>query len=461
MKTIFKKEKYFLPSTVKFFEKNEKFRKNFLKNFEHIFEEISIFINNCIYKSNKILFFCCGNSIISNKINSKQKIIHEVLDEENYQDINNLNFKDIDHVVIADIEHQNNICENLYEISKNINDDARVIIISKSLIWSFVIKIYKFFFSKSAPKIYNFLPYKNLKSYLTNCNLEIIRNEKIIFFPLKINFAKNLLNTIFRLPILNFFCMINITIAKKKEVTKNNNLKISYVIPCKNEGGNIFKFEEEIKKNPYNEYLFGNDQSQDKTKDEIIKLKNKYSNVKYYEGPGICKSENVYKGVEISSGDIIIIYDADLTVKFSDIEIATKILNSTNADLINCTRMIYPQQFKAMKKINFLGNIIFAKFFGVIFNKIVTDTLCGTKIFYKKDWKKIYNFTSSWGIKDYWGDFDILLSAYKTNLKIVEVPVHYYERNYGDTKMINLISNTLRMFYIVLSAYFRLKILNK
>ena len=46
--------------------------------------------------------------------------------------------------------------------------------------------------------------------------------------------------------------------------------------------------------------------------------------------------------------------------------------------------MIYPQKYGAMKKLNFLGNIFFAKLFSVLFNqRITTDTLCGTKIFIK------------------------------------------------------------------------------
>ena len=46
-----------------------------------------------------------------------------------------------------------------------------------------------------------------------------------------------------------------------------------------------------------------------------------------------------------------------------------------------------------MKKFNFLGNSFFAFLFSVLFKKKITDTLCGTKIFYKKiglKLKKIY-----------------------------------------------------------------------
>ena len=57
-----------------------------------------------------------------------------------------------------------------------------------------------------------------------------------------------------------------------------------------------------------------------------------------------------------------------------------------------------------------------------------------------------------------WGDFDLLIGAYKNNLKITEVPVTYYERKEEGTKMTSLMSNALRMFYIVFSSYYKLRL---
>ena len=216
----------------------------------------------------------------------------------------------------------------------------------------------------------------------------------------------------------------------------------SFIIPCKNEEDNIRLFEKGISLSNRNyEYLFGNDNSTDDTSNEIDKLKKKLNENKIikYDGPGICKSENVYKGIENASGDIIVVYDADLTVGFEDIEFSLNILKSTNADFINCTRMIYPQKDGAMKFFNFIGNGFFAGLFGILFKRKITDTLCGTKIFYKKDWENIKKDVSKWGAKDLWGDFDLLIGAYKNNLKITEVPVTYFERKENETKMNSLI----------------------
>ena len=72
-----------------------------------------------------------------------------------------------------------------------------------------------------------------------------------------------------------------------------------------------------------------------------------------------CKSENVYKGIEHSNGDIVVIYDADLTVSFKDVKFSIDILKNTNADFINCTRMIYPQKDRCYENIQFLLEIVF------------------------------------------------------------------------------------------------------
>ena len=169
-------------------------------------------------------------------------------------------------------------------------------------------------------------------------------------YCIAIIYFSNLINKLFRLPFLNLFCLQNVTILKKinQDFTKKNDLSVSFIIPCKNEANNIKLFEKEISlSNKKYEYLFGNDKSTDDTSSEIEKLKKNLNENKIikYDGPGICKSENVYKGIENATGEIIVIYDADLTVSFKDIEFALKILKKTNADFINCTRMIYPKRW--------------------------------------------------------------------------------------------------------------------
>ena len=465
------KNNYYLNSSISFFKNNFEKRIQFINKKKILFNEISGFINNCIDQSKSVFIFCAGNSIISKNLKSNKIIIKEISEEYKFKynknsyyvdDINEKNIQECDTIVISDIEHQINPTSNLLKLSKLINDDAKIIVLSKNMIWMMIIKFLKYFF-KFSPIKNNFLPASYLKNLFSSCNLEIVRSEKIIAFPIFIPFLTNIINRIFRLPILNLLCVNNLIILKKieKNYDERKNLRVSFVIPCKNEKDNISLFENEIiSSNPNYEFLFGDDNSNDGTGEEINKLIAKLPDNKIikYQGPGICKSENVYKGIDKATGDIIVIYDADLTVSFKDIEFSLEILKKTNADFINCTRMIYPQKDGAMKFFNFIGNTFFASLFSILFKKKITDTLCGTKIFYKKNWENIKKDNSNWGIKDLWGDFDLLIGAYKNNLKIIEVPVTYFERKEGKTKMTSLISNALRMMYIVLFSYFKLRL---
>lgn len=41
----------------------------------------------------------------------------------------------------------------------------------------------------------------------------------------------------------------------------------------------------------------------------------------------------------------------------------------------------------------------------------------------------------TWGTLDRWGDYELLFSAAKLNLRILDQPVHYQERIFGATKV--------------------------
>jgi hypothetical protein len=63
------------------------------------------------------------------------------------------------------------------------------------------------------------------------------------------------------------------------------------------------------------------------------------------------------------------------------------------------------------------------------------DTLCGTKVLFRKDYERIAAARGFFGDFDPFGDFDLIFGAAKQNLKIVELPVRYRARVYGETKI--------------------------
>ena len=205
--------------------------------------------------------------------------------------------------------------------------------------------------------------------------------------------------------------------------------------------------------------LFGDDKSTDNTRNEIKKYVKKSENfeIDLYDGPGLCKSENVYKGFDKADGDLIAILDADSTVNANELTDFFNLLVTKKYDFINGTRFIYPMSSNAMKKFNYIGNILFSYLFSLLLKIRVTDTLCGTKVFYRKDWVKIKKDIGKWGMKDMWGDYDLLIGAKKNFLKIGEKPVYYQDREQGISKMTNVLNNGLRMLVIIFYSFYKLK----
>ena len=73
--------------------------------------------------------------------------------------------------------------------------------------------------------------------------------------------------------------------------------------------------------------------------------------------------------------------------------------------------------------------------FGAITGQDAKDTLCGTKVLLRDDYERIAAAREYFGEFDPFGDFDLLFGAARLNLKIVDLPVRYQPRTYGDTNI--------------------------
>jgi hypothetical protein len=90
---------------------------------------------------------------------------------------------------------------------------------------------------------------------------------------------------------------------------------------------------------------------------------------------------------------------------------------------------------QAMRFLNLIANKSFGSIFSFLLGQRLKDTLCGTKVLFKKDYEIIKNNRKYFGDFDPFGDFDLLFGAAKLNLKIVEVNVRYKDRKYGTTQI--------------------------
>ena len=94
--------------------------------------------------------------------------------------------------------------------------------------------------------------------------------------------------------------------------------------------------------------------------------------------------------------------------------------------------------------------------FSWLLGQSIRDTLCGTKALWKQDYQRIAAGRSYFGDFDPFGDFDLLFGAAKLNLKILEVPIRYRARVYGETN-ISRWSHGLLLLRMVVFAAKRIK----
>ena len=88
-----------------------------------------------------------------------------------------------------------------------------------------------------------------------------------------------------------------------------------------------------------------------------------------------------------------------------------------------------------MRRLNLLANRTFSILFSWLLNQRFTDTLCGTKVLRREDYRRLQANRAYFGDFDPFGDFDLIFGAAKLNLKIVEVPIRYASRAYGETQI--------------------------
>jgi hypothetical protein len=78
--------------------------------------------------------------------------------------------------------------------------------------------------------------------------------------------------------------------------------------------------------------------------------------------------------------------------------------------------------------------------------------LCGTKALWRSDYETIARNRSYFGEFDPFGDFDLLFGAARLNLKILDVPIRYRERVYGETNIHRFRHGSLLLRMVVFAA---------
>ena len=272
---------------------------------------------------------------------------------------------------------------------------------------------------------------------------EVIKHSPHILFPLPVLLFSKLVNKylVNWMP-FSWFALTNFVVARPMQIGKLDLSKekpsVSIIIPARNEAGNI---ENILNRVPHlgknSELVFVEGHSSDNTYETIKRNIEKFPkrNCKLFRQTGKGKGDAVRLGFDKAKGDILMILDADMTVPPEDLSRFFETLVSGKGEFINGVRLVYPLEDQSMRFFNMVGNKFFSLAFSWLLGQPVKDTLCGTKVLWKKDYKSIIKNRDYFGDFDPFGDFDLLFGAAKLNLKIVEVPIRYRSRSYGETNI--------------------------
>lgn len=344
-----------------------------------------------------------------------------------------------DYVIISDLLSSLwDIQAMFHNLKKLTNPRTKIIISTYNYIWEPILRFGEFIGVKAKQPLQSWLSINDINNLLQLEEFEIIKVDRKLLFPKYIP----LLNSIFNgflanLPGINRFNLVSFITARPR-TTNSSRFSTSIIVPARNEKGNI---ENAIRQTPifgdHQEFIFIEGNSQDNTFEEMLRVQKAYpeKDIKVMKQTGQGKGNAVREAFEIASGDILMILDADLTTPPEDMPKFYTALSENHGEFINGCRLVYPLEKEAMRFLNFMANKFFGWFFSYLLGQRLKDTLCGTKVLFKKDYELIKANREYFGDFDPFGDFDLLFGAAKLNLKITEVIVRYRERRYGSTQI--------------------------
>ena len=342
------------------------------------------------------------------------------------------------------------------------NSNTRLIISYYSWRWRPILTLGEKIGIKMPSVEMNWLSTEDTTSLLQLADFDVVKIEWRQLAPRSLFGIGSLVNRfIGTLPVIRRLSLRNYIVARPMRNIGLNNPSTTVLIPCRNEKGNI---ENAVNRLPDFcedlEILYVEGNSQDGTLNEIHRVIEAYpdKDIKVLVQDGKGKGDAVRKGFEHARGDILMILDADLTVPPEDLPKFYKAISSGKGEYINGTRLVYPMDDQAMRFLNFWANRTFSVLFTWLLNQRFTDTLCGTKVLTKKNYEKIVANRSYFGEFDPFGDFDLIFGSTKLNLKVVEVPIRYAAREYGETQISRFRHGWL-LLKMVLFAYRKLKII--
>jgi hypothetical protein len=291
---------------------------------------------------------------------------------------------------------------------------------------------------KAPTPLPNWLSADDMKNLLHLAGWEVVKTNTRLLWPVGTPLLEPLFNR-WLAPLLSHFCLSVFLVARPKpQLGARPQFRCSVVIPARNEAGNI---EAAVQRTPEmglgTEIIFIEGHSSDNTWDEIQRVVQQYPqrNIKVLKQQSKGKGGAVREAFAAATGDLLFILDADLTMPPEELPKFYEAERSGTAEFVNGVRLVYPMEKEAMQFLNMVANKCFGLAFSWLLGQKIKDTLCGTKVLFRADYEALARNRSYFGDFDPFGDFDLIFGAAKLNLRMMDLPIRYRARTYGETNI--------------------------
>lgn len=354
--------------------------------------------------------------------------------------------KPFDYIILSDLlPLLHDVDSVLAQLKVAVGPNTRLLVGFHSNLWRPVMWLATKLGRRQPDPQYNWLSSQDIKNLLYIAGFEVVKQEGRTLLPLRIPGLRWLCNRLLaKMPLFGSLCLTWTIVARpapKPQASEGTEApSVSVLIPTRNERGNIEgAFTRTPRMGRWTELVFVDGYSNDGTIEEIERCTRKYGEnwhrVVLLHQAGHGKGDAVRHGFAACQGDILMILDSDLTMPPEELPKYYQAIVAGRGEMINGSRLVYPMQSQAMRFLNMIANVLFARLFTWLLGQPITDTLCGTKVLWREDYDRIADNRSYFGEFDPFGDFDLLFGAARLSRKIVSLPIHYADRQYGDIKI--------------------------
>ena len=364
-----------------------------------------------------------------------------------------------DYIVLSDlVPYVHDLQALLAAVAAHCAPHTRVVVNSYSLAWRPLLAALVSLRVRAPRPLRNWVAPRDLANLFELAGLDVVTQRTEILLPVRLPVLSRLANGVLARIVGLRALTLTYWLVGRPAPRGRREEGVSVIVPCRNEAGSIAEIVERVPEmGRETEIVFVEGHSVDDTRArigaEIARHPERDMRLLVQSGRG--KADAVQEGFAAARHEVLMILDGDLTVAPEDLTKFYDALASGRGDMINGTRLVYGMEPGAMRFANMLGNKFFAWLLSFVLGQYVKDTLCGTKVLRRSDYERIRVHRHEFGASDPYGDFDLLLGASLLGLKILNVPVRYGARTYGEPN-ISRFPDGARLLRLALAGYRRI-----